>query len=108
MDWYSITNQQAERRIGELLKNARLQKNMTQLDLSKKAGLSRVAISKIERGEGATLMSIIQLLRALKMLQNLDSLFPQTEVSPLELIKNQGKKRQRASKSRDEKYKPPL
>ncbi len=97
MDWYSMTNNRIELEIGLKIKNHRLKRNLTQLELANKTGMSRVSISKIERGKGTTLTSLIEILRMLHILQNLELLFPKDEVSPIELIKLKKKKRIRAS-----------
>jgi len=100
MDWHPMTTKGIEIEIGLRIKNARLKKNMTQLALAKKTGLSRVSISKIERGNGVSLSSLIEILRMLDLLQNLEQLFPPSELSPLEILKIQRKKRKRASSSK--------
>lgn len=100
MDWYSMTNNRIELEIGLKIKHNRLKMNLTQLELANKTGLSRVSISKIERGKGAKLTSIIEILRMLHLLQNLEFLFPEDEISPIELIKLKKKKRIRASSNK--------
>ncbi|MEK6155328.1 helix-turn-helix transcriptional regulator [Flavobacteriaceae bacterium 3-367] len=97
MDWYSMTNARIELEIGLRIKNNRIKRNLTQLELANKVGISRVAISKIERGKGVTLSSLIGILRMLGLLQNIEYLFPEDEISPIEVIKLKGKKRKRAS-----------
>lgn len=99
MDWYSMTNDRIEEMVGERLKRIRLEYNITQSDLAKKTGLSRVSISKIERGMGVNLSSLIEIMRGLRVLENIDRLIPEQEVSPIEVIKLKNKtKKQRASK----------
>jgi transcriptional regulator with XRE-family HTH domain len=98
MDWYSLTNTRIETIIGERLKKQRLEYNITQNDLAKKTGISRVSISKIERGMGANLSSLIELMRGLRLLENIEQLIPEQEISPIELIKLKNKtKKKRAS-----------
>ena len=100
MDWYAMTTKRIEIEIGQRIKERRIKKNVTQLELAKKTGLSRVSISKIESGSGVGFSSLLEILRMLDLLQNLDQLFPPLEVSPLEILKIQGKKRKRASSSK--------
>lgn len=97
MDWYALTNNRIELEIGLRIKQHRIKRNLTQLELAVKAGMSRVAISNIERGKGVNLSSLIEILRALNLLDKLEFLFPEDEISPIELIKLKGKKRKRAS-----------
>jgi putative transcriptional regulator len=100
MDWYSMTNNRIELEIGLKIKHNRLKRNLTQLELANKTGMSRVSISKIERGKGVTLTSLIEILRMLHLLQNLEFLFPEDEISPIELIKLKKGKRLRASSNK--------
>lgn len=97
MDWYSMTNNRIELEIGKRIKGHRLKRNITQLELANKTGLSRVSISKIERGKGSTLSSLIEILRMLDLLQNIERLIPEIEISPIELIRLKNEKRIRAT-----------
>lgn len=100
MDWYSMTNARIEIEVGERLKKLRLEYNITQNDLAKKTGLSRVSISKIERGKGVNLSSLIEIMRGLRVLENIAYLIPEQEISPIELIrlKNKSKKKRASTK----------
>jgi transcriptional regulator with XRE-family HTH domain len=101
MDWYSMTNKRILIEIGSRIKHHRIKKNLTQLELANKSGLSRPAVSMIERGNGANLSSLIEILRMLDLLQNMEYLFPEDEISPIELIKLKGKERKRASSKKN-------
>ena len=85
------------RAIGERLKQARLQRNMTQAALSHLTGVSRRTIQKTEEGDVATLKTLIALLRGLSLLGQLNLLIPETPISPNQMAKVRGKVRQRAS-----------
>ena len=99
MDWYSMTNGRIEILLGERIKSLRLAYNITQDDLAKRTGISRVSISKIERGKGANLSSLIEIMRGLRILENIEQLIPEQEISPIEMIKLKNKtKKKRASK----------
>lgn len=101
MDWYSMTNARIEIEVGERLKKLRLEYNITQNDLAKKTGLSRVSISKIERGMGVNLSSLIQIMRGLRVLENIEHLIPEQEISPIEIIRLKNKtKKKRASRKK--------
>ncbi len=82
------------------LKQMRLSKNLTQAELAGMAGLNRVTISRMEAGRAATLLTLVQVLRALDKLDILDIFREESEISPLQLLKLQERKRQRASHSR--------
>jgi len=98
MDWYGMSDNEIIRDIGKRLKTLRLRKNITQESLSKKTGLNRVTISKIERGQKTSLFSLIQILRGLDELQRLDSIIPGETVSPLQLARLKSMQRKRASR----------
>ncbi len=101
MDWYSLTNTRIETIIGERIKNLRLAYNLTQNELALRTGISRVSISKIERGMGVNLSSLIEIMRGLRVLENLDHLIPEQEISPIEMIKLKNQSlRKRASKKK--------
>jgi transcriptional regulator with XRE-family HTH domain len=82
------------------LKQMRLSKNMTQAELAEMSGLNRVTISKMETGRTATLLTVVQVLRALDKLDILDIFREELRISPLQLLKLQEKRRQRASPTR--------
>lgn len=97
---YLLTDQAIARDIGNGIKKRRLSKNISQNELATKAGISRSTVSEIENGRSGTLMSIIQILRALQELDLLKIFIPEVKISPLQLAKMQGRQRQRASKGR--------
>jgi len=81
-----------------LLKQIRLQQNITQEQLAVKAGLSRSAISKMEVSRASvSLLTVIQVLRALQQLHWLDNWAVNAQVSPLLVAKFTSKSRVRAS-----------
>ena len=87
--------------IGEFIRSERLTKNLTQEKLAKRAGLHRTTIRDLELGRRSTLLTLIQVLRALDQLQVLRSFKVSKEISPLELAKLEMKERKRASGSTD-------
>lgn len=81
--------------LGNFLKHVRIQQNKTQAQLAEDAGLNRWTISQIENGESITLMSLIQILRALDSLYVLDTFEISNEISPLEYAKLKKNQRER-------------
>jgi putative transcriptional regulator len=81
--------------LGDRIKTARLNANLTQKALAKKAGISLKAVTNGEKGK-STLESMIAILMALEMTEQLDSFIPKQQISPVQLIELQGKQRQRA------------
>lgn len=85
--------------IGERLKQARLNRNLTQSEVAALAGVARKTVLNAEQGK-VQLNIMIAILMALDLTEQLDLFLPEQETSPLQLAKLQGKKRQRASGQR--------
>ncbi|WP_394179212.1 helix-turn-helix transcriptional regulator [Marinomonas posidonica] len=85
--------------IGERLKQARLNRNLTQSEVATLAGVARKTVLNAEKGK-VQLEVFIALLMALDLTEQLDLFLPKQQISPLQLAKLQGKQRQRASGQR--------
>ena len=85
--------------LGERLKQARLNADMTQVEVAGQAGVSRKAVLNAEKGK-VQLEVLIAIMGALKLTSQLNNFLPVQEVSPIQLAKLQGRKRQRASGQR--------
>lgn len=97
-NWYSMSDPAIVTELGSYLRQIRLQQNLTQKQVAEKAGLSRSAISEMENGKTATsLITIIQILRALQQFHLLDIWKVAGQISPLQMAKLTGKERLRAS-----------
>ena len=88
------------REMGRRLRRKRLDKNLSQQKLAGVAGLNRTTIGEIERGTPFSVLTLVQILRALDALDELDSFLPDPGISPLQLAKLKGKERRRASPRR--------
>ncbi|WP_321317349.1 helix-turn-helix transcriptional regulator [Labilibaculum sp.] len=89
--------------IGRYVKQQRLLQNKTQAKIAEVAGVNRWTVSQLEKGEAVSLISLLQILRALDLLHVLDHFKIETQLSPLELAKLEKKKRQRARSKDDNK-----
>ncbi|ELX8378014.1 helix-turn-helix transcriptional regulator [Providencia vermicola] len=87
--------------LGERLKQARLNQNLTQSEVAEFAGVARKTVINAEKGK-AQLDIFIAIMQALNLTDQLDLFLPRQPISPLQLAKLQGKKRQRASGQRQE------
>jgi DNA-binding XRE family transcriptional regulator len=96
-NWYGMSDPAILKEIGQKLKAYRLQKNITQEEMAQKAGVNRVTIGEIEKGRPSSLLTFIQILRGLNMLDLLNNITPVPTVSPIQMAKIQRKSRQRAS-----------
>lgn len=96
MDFYSLSDKVIAEELGRRIRELRLQRNITQKQLAEATTLSLNAIKALESGKGK-LSTIIAVLRELGALDALDSFIPPPTISPLEMLKTQGKSRRRAS-----------
>lgn len=85
--------------IGERLKQARLNRDLTQSEVAVLAGVARKTVLNAEKGK-VQLEILIAIMMALDLTDQIDLFLPKQEISPLQLAKLQGKKRQRASGQR--------
>lgn len=85
--------------LGERLKQARLNSDHTQAELAALAGVSRKAVVNAEKGQ-VRLDVFVAILAALGMAEQVDLFLPPQQISPVQLIKLQGQRRQRASGQR--------
>ncbi|MFC1543754.1 helix-turn-helix domain-containing protein [Gemmatimonadota bacterium] len=88
------------REIGRRLKRRRLERNLPQRRVAEIAGVARSTVSQMENGSPTSLLTFVQILRALEALDELDSLLPDPGISPLELARMKGRERRRASGNR--------
>lgn len=82
--------------LGDRIKVARLNADLTQKELAQKAGISLKAVTNSEKGK-STLESIVAILVALELTEQLNSFIPKQGISPVQLAKLQGKERKRAT-----------
>lgn len=86
--------------IGARVARRRLDFQLTQADVAEQAGVAKRTVERIEAGASAQMSSIIRILRVLDMLPGLDRMIPETGPRPMDLLKQKGKVRQRASRRR--------
>lgn len=85
--------------LGQQLRDLRLRQNTDQRHLAKRAGVALNVVKNLEAGKGATVTSLVKVLRALGRVDWLGSLAPVVSISPLQMLKA-SPSRQRASKRR--------
>jgi transcriptional regulator with XRE-family HTH domain len=96
ISWYAMSDKAILEIIGQFLKEARLQRNKTQQEVAVTSGIARSTLVQIENGGGGTLMSFIQIMRALEQLHLFRYFEVKKQISPLELAKLEQASRQRA------------
>jgi putative transcriptional regulator len=85
--------------LGNRLKQARLNSDLTQAEVASRTGLNRRTILNAEKGK-VQLENLVAIFVSLDMADQLNMLLPVQEISPIQLAKLKGKKRQRASRSK--------
>lgn len=83
--------------LGTRAAEIRLVRNVSQRELAESSGVAISTVKRFEAGEGASLVSVVRLLRGLGAAENLDDLIPEPLPSPIDRLKAKGRKRQRAS-----------
>lgn len=81
-----MSNQQIEAEMGERIRRRRLEMNISQTELARRAGVARRTITSVEHGEGCSLQTLIALVRALRALEWIDQFLPEPEISPMALL----------------------
>ncbi|MBX3007682.1 MAG: helix-turn-helix domain-containing protein [Melioribacteraceae bacterium] len=104
--WYGMSDPAIIEVMGNFVKKTRLNQNRTQQALSEAAGINRSTLVQLEKGKGGTLLSLIQILRALGQLHLFEIFEIKQELSPLQLAEIEMKKRRRASKDISQNNKP--
>lgn len=95
----TATSEEWEGELGRQIRALRLRQNLNQQQLADQAGIALNAVKNLERGEGATLRSLIQVLRVLNRVDWLRALAPVVSISPVQMLKTKAP-RQRASRRR--------
>lgn len=96
MDIYETSDKRIAQEWGAHIRGLRLRKNRTQQDLALTTRLSLNVIKALESGNGK-LSTLIAVLRELRALESLNNMIFQPVISPIQIAKMQGKRRQRAS-----------
>lgn len=90
-----------EARLGRQVRDLRLRVNRSQVDLAAAANIATSTLQSLERGEGSSVRTLIQVARALGREDWLTSLAPEVTVSPMQLLRErqaaESRSRRRAS-----------
>ena len=84
-DLYALTDAAILTQIGQKLKEARIERNVSQKVLAERSGLSAFSISQMENGRNTSLLSLVMVLRALNLLDILEGLLREKPISPVAL-----------------------
>lgn len=83
--------------LGKRAAENRLAQNVSQRELAERAGVAISTVKRFEAGEGASLVSVVRMLRGSDAAENLDELITEPLPSPIDRLKAKGRQRQRAS-----------
>ena len=100
VNWYGMSDNAIVSVLCKSIKQLRLNKNISQEQLSALSGVNRITISRFENGQAINIMTLIQLLRALESLEILSEFNILPEISPLLVMKQQLQWRKKSSSPR--------
>lgn len=104
-DIYSKSDTAIVAELGAFVRHHRLLQNKTQAQLAEAAGISRSTLVEFEKGMRANIITLVQLLRALRQLHVLMEFEIKFEPSPIQLAELELAKRKRASGKRTKRKK---
>jgi hypothetical protein len=100
MDNFS-TDQEMLQELGKRLRQWRLNRNISQVEVAEKAKVAASVVRRLEAGEGSNLLGLIRVLRVLRLLDGVDLLIQDVPPSPIAMAKLRGKQRKRAGTKRN-------
>ena len=96
-----VTSDDLERLLGSHLRALRIRRNLTQRALAERANVALGAVRNAESGRGATIRTLVRILKVLERTDWIEALAPQVSVSPLQVLTSRSRRpRQRASAAR--------
>jgi transcriptional regulator with XRE-family HTH domain len=96
------TDPELQLELGHRLRAHRIQQELTVEELAAQAGVTPLTVLKAERGSNVTLRTLLRILRALGMIDQVEAWIPEPPPSPLALLEaKRARPRQRVRKRRD-------
>ncbi|MFZ1573723.1 MAG: helix-turn-helix transcriptional regulator [Chromatiaceae bacterium] len=83
--------------LGARIAGRRVELQLTQAAVAEQAGIAKRTLERMEAGQTSQLSTLVRVLRVLDAASGLDSLIPESGPRPMDLLKQKGKVRQRAS-----------
>ena len=99
-DLYSHSDVEIIKQIGEKIRAARLNNNITRDELQRITGIHSKTIGDAEAGKNITLATLVAILRGMNMLDMLNELLREESVSPVMMARYGGKAPKRATGKR--------
>lgn len=86
--------------LGARIAGRRVELQLTQAAVAEQAGIAKRTLERMEAGQTSQLTTLVRVLRVLDAASGLDNLIPEPGPRPMDLLKQKGKVRQRASGQR--------
>ncbi len=84
---------------GARLATRRIAMGLTQADAAEQAGISKRTLERLEAGEPVQSPNLVRMLRVLQLLDALEALLPTPGPGPMDVLRREGKTRQRAQRT---------
>lgn len=94
-------NETIMKELGKRIQDTRIAMSYTQAEMSKRAGVSPRTVERIEHGENVKVENVLNVLRSLNLIGNIDLLVNEQEISPEELFRNKNKRMRASSKQKE-------
>ena len=88
----SATDGELLQLMGGRLRDLRKARKLTVTEVARLAGLNRTTVHRAEVGDNPTLITLLRLLRVYGRLPALENFLPPSEISPMELVRQQRKR----------------
>ena len=86
--------------VGHRLAQARIDLGLTQAEAAHRAGLGKRTVERIESGADSQLSTLFRLLRVVGLLDRVETLIPEPDNRPMDLLKLGQRQRKRAPRTR--------
>ncbi|MBY0497787.1 MAG: helix-turn-helix domain-containing protein [Cyanobacteria bacterium] len=90
-----------EAQLGEQLRSLRIRKNIDQRVLAERAGIALNAVKNLESGRGATVRSLVEVLRTLGRADWIGTLSPHVSISPVQMLLTKSPRKRVSPRSKD-------
>jgi transcriptional regulator with XRE-family HTH domain len=99
----SATDTEIMVEMGKRLKRCRIDSGLSQIELAERTGISTKTIANMEDGMQSNSLTVIRILRALNLLDNLEMLAPCQDNRPIDYLRYNQKAPERVSRNRHKK-----
>ena len=86
--------------LGARIARRRVEMQLTQAAVAEQAGIAKRTLERMEAGQASQLATLVRVLRVLGAASGLDNVIPESGPRPMDLLKQKGKVRKRASGQR--------